>query len=95
MATKATPTGEIRPNTPVTLSTLEKRIRRHLAADYLQLRKNRPPPKQFQEHGQWSVIEPRNHVLMNRRFTLEELGRELGVLAQHETVAAGREAGHV
>ena len=94
MATNATPTGENRPKSLVTLSTLEKRIRRHLAADYLQLRKNRRGTYQFNEHGEWSVIEPRNHVLMRRRFTLEELGRELGVLAEHETVAAGREAGH-
>jgi hypothetical protein len=90
----ATPTGEIRPNSLVTPSTLEKRIRRHLAVDGLQLRKNRVGTYQHTEHGAWSVIEPRDHVLMRRRFTLEELGRELGVLAEHETVAAGREAGH-
>ena len=94
MATKATPTGENRPNSLVSLSTLEKRIRRKLAADALQLRRNRPGTYQFNEHGDWSVIEPRNHVLMRRRFTLEQLGRELGVLAEHETLAAGREAGH-
>jgi hypothetical protein len=91
----ATPTGKNRPNTPVTLSTLEKRIRRRLAADALQLRKNRPGTYQFSEYGDWSVIEPRNHVLIRRRFTLEELARELGVLADHETVATGLETDHV
>ena len=71
---------------PVSLATLEKRIRRRLAADSLQLRKNRPGTYQFTEHGEWSVIEPRNHVLLRRRLMLEELGRELGVLAADETV---------
>lgn len=83
----ATPTGAIRPNTPVSLATLEKRIRRRLAVDGLQLRKNRPGTYQFQEHGQWSVIEPRDHVLLRRRFTLDDLARDLGVLAAGETLA--------
>lgn len=94
MANQATPTGKNRPKTPVTLATIEKRIRRRLAVDCLQLRKNRPGTYQFQEHGQWSVIDPRAHTLQPRRFTLEELARDLGVLAANEIVADGQEAGH-
>lgn len=94
MANQATPTGENRPKTPVSLATLEKRLRRRLAVDCLQLRKNRPGTYQFQEHGQWSVVDPRAHTLRQRRFTLEGLARDLGVLAAHEIVADGQGVTH-
>ena len=86
MATQATSKGAIRPKTPVSLATLEKRIRRRLAADYLQLRKNRAGTITHQLHGDWSVIEPKNHVLMRHHFTLEELARDLDLLAADEIV---------
>lgn len=78
----------------ITLSTLEKRIRRHLAGDGLQLRKNRAGTITHQSHGDWSVIEPRNHTLMRHQFTLAELGRDLGVLAEHEDVEGDSERWH-
>ena len=90
MAHKATPKGAIRPKSTVSLATLEKRIRRRLAADYLQLRKNRVGTITHQSHGDWSVIEPKNHVLMRHQFTLEELARDLDLLAADEIVGGAK-----
>lgn len=90
MAHKATPKGAIRPKSIVSLATLEKRIRRRLAADYLQLRKNRAGTITHQLHGDWSVIEPRNHVLIRHQFTLEQLARDLDLLAADEIVGGAK-----
>ena len=90
MAQKATTKGAIRPKSIVSLATLEKRIRRRLAADYLQLRKNRVGTITHQSHGDWSVIEPKNHVLIRHQFTLEQLARDLDLLAADEIVGGAK-----
>ena len=44
--------------------------------------------------GDWSVIEPKNHVLIHHGLTLAEIGRELGVLADYEDVEGEGEGWH-
>lgn len=70
--------------TLVSAQALEKRIRRRLRQDGLQLRKNRAGTIDHQAHGQWLVVDPGSRAIHYRQITLARLAQELGLLAAGE-----------
>lgn len=69
----------------VTEQALAGRIRRKLQHEDKTLRKSRSQ-REIANVGQW-IVE-RNNWLVDSASELEHLGRRLGVLGDHETVAA-------
>ena len=86
MANTATPTGEIRP-TSVTVPTLVKRIRRKLADRGHSLLITRDNSQDRQALGRYAVLDAAR-VVLQKNAEIEPLARYLGVLAEHESVAA-------
>ena len=76
---------EIRPKI-LTLSTLEKRIRRKLALDSLALQHTRHGSLIRAENGEWIILDPRTNSILKRHFNLVEIGTELGLIADSEVV---------
>lgn len=90
MANKATPTGAIRPKTLVSLATLEKRIRRHLARQGHTLVKSRPGTKAHEHYGRYSIHDS-SFELLAEHINLESRCRAYGLLAENEAVDGGEQ----
>ena len=84
----ATSTGEIRPTAtrPVTLATLEKRLRRYLAKSACTLLKSRPGTKQHDTLGQYSIFDDANE-LVAEKINICAWARSYNLLADDEDLA--------
>ena len=89
MAHKATPTGAIRPKL-VTLPTLEKRLRRHLAKQGHTLVKSRPGTKAHVHYGRYAIHDS-SFELLAEHINLESRCRAYGLLAENEAVDGGEQ----
>jgi hypothetical protein len=80
--------GEIRPTAtrPVSLETLEKRVRRALAPRACALLKTRPGTPDRNELGVYAVVDHKR-VCIEKNANLEALARYLGVLDDNEAIA--------
>lgn len=78
--------------TYVSLSTLEKRVRRALRKQGLQLFK--PRPNLAIPAGEYGITDGPYRILRSG-LSLESLARELGVLAEHEALDTPQPAGLV
>ena len=85
MAIKATSKGEIRPTTPrpVSLGTIEKRVRRHLAKTGWSLVKSRPGTRQFDVLGRYSIHDS-SFELMAEHVDIARRARAYGLMADDE-----------
>jgi hypothetical protein len=80
--------GEIRPTStrPVTLATLEKRLRRHLAKSACTLLKSRPSTRQYETLGQYSIFDE-GRELVAEKINICAWARSYGLLADGEDLA--------
>lgn len=83
----ATPRGAIRPNSTVSRSTLEKRVRRALSAKGHYLQKTRPGSDARIELGEFAVLNDR-FVPLSTHCKLPDLAKFLGVMTDQEAIEA-------
>jgi hypothetical protein len=76
----------------VSEKTVRSRINRHLAKEGQKLHKTREGSREMQEYGDYYIVDDRNCVSGPYVESLEQFGRELGVLAARETIATASDA---
>jgi hypothetical protein len=86
MSHDSTPKGNTPSVRPVSLETLEKRVRRALAPRACSLLKTRPGTPDRNELGLYAVVDHKR-VCIERDASLEALARYLGVLDDNEAIA--------
>ncbi len=72
---------------PVSFRALEQRINRKLKKEGMTMRRNRGGPY-MEQYGPFYVVDLKNNSIVDGVDDLEAYGRQLGVLAEWEKLAA-------